>query len=308
MPASALKHLIELMKDAHKICRELNNPNNSSSTLLDLLTVCKTTKKRKSTNCHSFFVKYQEPFDLSSSAKFTTTGNVFLFIVETFEKEFGLKCERKGSSAKRQRSAAQESEMSSSKRQRIEGQDLEISQDTEMGKNSQEDHSVKETSGSDTNSRTQSQQENVRKTNHTDDNYGENFSAICTAVENTWTHCRRERRKSLQFQRQTNEYIETAGQEMSTDNSQEKPGDAAPGKSEESSLSIPSSCKQLKSFVNVKTNASPILIFKVKVNSSSQGDMDGCTVSMEHVESQEFQLFGNFFSAFKKHLMSLIPK
>ena len=60
-----------------------------------------------------------------------------------------------------------------------------------------------------------------------------------------------------------------------------KPGEATPGKSEESSSSISLSCKQLKGFVNVTTIiASPILNFEVKVNSSSQSDKDDCAVSM----------------------------
>ena len=59
-----------------------------------------------------------------------------------------------------------------------------------------------------------------------------------------------------------------------------------------------------------KCNASsPILVFELKVNSSSQGAcVPGCIISVEHVESEEFQLFGNFFTAYKDYLTGLVGK
>ena len=302
--ASALKHIIELMKDAHMICRVLNtcdNPKSSANTLLNLLTVCKTAKKRKNTNYHSFFVKYQQPIAGSCAAKLTTTRNVFLFVVESLEREFGLKCDTK----------------CLAKSKRIDGQDSESSQSTvvkeSQGAQSSEEsrQSIKDnqgctdSAGNDHNTKVEQNEDG--KTEHIDE-VGDNFSAVCTAFENTWTHCRRERRKSLQFQRQLNENNETAGKDMSTASSQEQL-ETVPAQVEKLSSSTHSSHKWSDSFANVTSTTSPILIFELKVNSPSQKDsLHGCTVSMEHVESQEFQLFGNFFSAYKNYFMGLMTR
>jgi len=299
VPASMLKRIVDSMKDAHKICSNLNscceNPKNNTTTLLDLLTVGRTAKKRKSTNCHSFFVDYQEISDVVCAGKLTTTRSIFLFIVETLQKEFGFKCEGK----------------CVAKRQRIETQDSEPLQATNVGKEPQVPQHVTDTQGCDTDARNdhgaKGNQDEVSKPDNIDE-VEDNFSAICTAFENTWTHCRRERRKSLQMPKQTNESSAGVEKDMSTDKSQEMSVEtyqAQVGKS----LSSDSSHKESEANAVVESIASPILIFELKVNSSSQKDsMHGCTVSMEHIESQESQLFGNFFSAYKKYFVGLIMK
>ena len=296
VPASMLKRIVDSMKDAHKICSNLNscrkNPKNNTTTLLDLLTVGRTAKKRKSTNCHSFFVDYQEICDVACAGKLTTTRSIFLFIVETLQKEFGLKCEEK----------------CVAKRQCIEVQNSEPLQDTQ---GSQAPQSVTKSQGCVTAARnvldTTINQDDVSKPDN-NEKVEDNFSAICTAFENTWTHCRRERRKSLQMPKQTNESSAGGEKDMSTDKSQEMSVEtyqAQVGKS----LSSHSSHKESEANAVVESIASPILIFELKVNSSSQKDsLHGCTVSMEHIESQESQLFGNFFSAYKKYFVGLITK
>lgn len=300
VPASLLKHIVELMKDAHKLCSEINNEKEKKISLLDLLTVCKTTKKRRSTNCHSVFVSFHE----AGALKLATSKSVFLFIVETLEKEFGLKCERKGNSAKRQRSCEQLSETPLSKRQRIDWHCSVMSQDTQMSKESQDTDSVNGTSDCVVNSTNIDKQENVKKTEHTDDN-GEIFSLICTAFENTWTHSRRERRKHKLSQNQTKEGEDI---KIRTDDSQVKSETVSQEICEASSSSTRSTSRQFEGSKNVNSIASPILVFELRVEGSPQNtsNVAGCTVVMEHVESQDFQLFGNFFSAFKRHFMGLL--
>ena len=305
VPASLLKHIVELMKDAHKLCSEINNEKEKKFSLLDLLTVCKTTKKRRSTNCHSFFVSFHE----AGSLKLATSKSVFLFIVETLEKEFGLKCVRKGNSAKRQRSCEQLSETPLSKRQRIDWHCSVMAQDTQVSKESQDTDSVNRTSGCLVNSTNIDEQENVKKTEHTDDN-GEVFSLICTAFENTWTHSRRERRKRKLSQNQMKEREKTQGEEIKipADDSQVKSGTVSQEICDASSSSTHSASRQVEGSKNVNSIASPILVFELRVEGSPQNtsNMAGCTVLMEHVESQDFQLFGNFFSTFKRHFMGLL--
>lgn len=300
VPASLLKHIVELMKDAHRLCSEINNEKEKKISLLDLLTVCKTTKKRRSTNCHSVFVSFHE----AGGLKLATSKSVFLFIVETLEKEFGLKCERKGNSAKRQRSYEQLSETPLSKRQRIDWHCSVMSQDTQMSKESQDTDSVNGTSDCVVNSTNIDKQENVKKTEHTDDN-GEIFSLICTAFENTWTHSRRERRKHKLSQNQTKEGEDI---KIRTDDSQVKSETVSQEICEASSSSTRSTSRQFEGSKNVNSIASPILVFELRVEGSPQNtsNVAGCTVVMEHVESQDFQLFGNFFSAFKRHFMGLL--
>lgn len=300
VPASLLKHIVELMKDAHKLCSEINNEKEKKISLLGLLTVCKTTKKRRSTNCHSFFVSFHE----AGALKLATSKSVFLFIVETLEKEFGLKCERKGNSAKRQRSCEQLSETPLSKRQRIDWHCSVMSQDTQMSKESQDTDSVNGTSDCVVNSTNIDKQENVKKTEHTDDN-GEIFSLLCTAFENTWTHSRRERRKHKLSQNQMKEGEDI---KIRTDDSQVKSETVSQEICEASSSSTRSTSRQFEGSKNVNSIASPILVFELRVEGSPQNtsNVAGCTVVMEHVESQDFQLFGNFFSAFKRHFMGLL--
>ena len=300
VPASLLKHIVELMKDAHKLCSEINNEKEKKISLLGLLTVCKTTKKRRSTNCHSFFVSFHE----AGALKLATSKSVLLFIVETLEKEFGLKCERKGNSAKRQRSCEQLSETLLSKRQRIDWHCSVMSQDTQMSKESQDTDSVNGTSDCVVNSTNIDKQENVKKTEHTDDN-GEIFSLLCTAFENTWTHSRRERRKHKLSQNQMKEGEDI---KIRTDDSQVKSETVSQEICEASSSSTRSTSRQFEGSKNVNSIASPILVFELRVEGSPQNtsNVAGCTVVMEHVESQDFQLFGNFFSAFKRHFMGLL--
>lgn len=295
---SALKHIIELMKTAHRICADLNgsddNPNNDGSKLLDLLTVCRSSKKRKSSHCNSFFVEYQDispqAFGASPSVKLTTAREIFLFIVESFEREFGLKCGKKSYNS---------------------GKDSDSSQPTQPVKMSQTSHFLEDTptghcTNNGKNSGAKEERDQARKSEE-NDKIEDNLSAICTAFENTWTHCRRERRKSLQPQRlQRNENCETAGKDSLLD---EKSEQMYPGKFGESTLQIASSCKQPEMFANVPMTASPILIFQLNVNSSPGKDLKcGCTVSMEHAESSDFQLLGNFFSAYKNYFMGLMIK
>ena len=305
VPASLLKHIVELMKDAHKICSEINNEKGKKITLLDLLTVCKTTKKRKSTISHSLFVSFHE----AGALKLATSKSVFLFIVETLEKEFGLKCERKGNSAKRQRSCEQQSETPLSKRQRIDWRSSVMPQDTQVSKELQDTDSLNRTSGCFVNSTNIDKQESFKKTEHTDDN-SEIFSLICTALENTWTHSRRERRKHKLSQNQKGEREKTEGEdiEMPADDSQVKLGTVSQEICDASASSTHSASRQFKSSKNVNSIASPILVLELRVEGSPQNtpNMAGCTVVMEHVESQDFQLFGNFYSAFKRHFMGLL--
>ena len=305
VPASLLKHIVQLMKDAHKLCSEINNGKEKKISLLDLLTVCKTTKKRKSIISHSFFVSFHE----ADALKLATYKSVFLFIVETLEKEFGLKCERKGNSAKRQRSCEQLSETPLSKRQRIDWQCSVMAQDTQVSKESQDADCVNRTSGCVMNSTNIDKQENVKKTEHTDDS-GEVFSLICTAFENTWTHSRRERRKHKLSQNQMKEREKTEGEDIKipAGDSQVKTETVSREICEVSSSSTHSTSIQFEGSKNVNSIASPILVFELRVEGSPQNtsNVAGCTVVMEHVESQDFQLFGNFFSAFKRHFMGLL--
>ena len=304
LPASLLKHIVELMMDAHKICSEINNEKEKKISLLDLLTVCKTTKKRKSTISHSFFVSFQE----AGALKLATSKSVFLFIVETLEKEFGLKCERKGNSAKRQRSCEQLSETPLSKRQRIDWHCSVMAQDTQVSKESQDTDSVNRTSACLVNSTNIDEQEHVKKTEHTDDN-GEVFSLICTAFENTWTHSRRERRKHKPSQNQMKEREKTERDiKIRADDSQMKSRTVSQEICDASSSSTHSASRQVEGSKNVNSIASPILVFELRVEGSPQNTPNavGCTVVMEHVESQDFKLFGNFFSAFKRHFMGLL--
>ena len=305
VPASLLKHIVQLMKDAHKLCSEINNGKEKKISLLDLLTVCKTTKKRKSIISHSFFVSFHE----ADALKLATYKSVFLFIVETLEKEFGLKCVRKGNSAKRQRSFEQLSETPLSKRQRTDWHCSVIAQDTQVSKESQDTDSVNRTSGCLLNSTHIDKQENVKETEHTDDN-GEIFSLICTAFENTWTYSRRERRKHKLSQNQMKEREKTEGEDIKipAGDSQVKTETVSREICEVSSSSTHSTSIQFEGSKNVNSIASPILVFELRVEGSPQNtsNVAGCTVVMEHVESQDFQLFGNFFSAFKRHFMGLL--
>lgn len=313
---SALKHIIELMKIAHKICKDLNsggdNPN--ATKLLDLLTVCRSAKKRKSSHCHSFFVEYQDispqTFDASCSAKLTTPRGIFLFIVKTLEREFGLKCEMK-SLAKRPCNSGQDLGMSQAAPAVTApqvAQAVTVSQVTQAVTVSQVSQSLGETptgSCTDTRNDSDAKEENDQaRTSLEIDKNEDNFSAICTAFENTWTHCRKERRKSLQLQKQRNESSENDGKDASFES--EKSEQTYPEKSEEpTSITLP----QPKEFADVHTVASPILIFELYVNSAPQKDTKhGCTVSMEQAESKDFQLFGNFFTAYKKYFMGLTTK
>lgn len=303
--ASALKHIVELMKTAHRICKDLNGcsdgPNNSIK-FLDLLTVCRSTKKRKTSHCHSFFVNYQDispqAFDGScsvvqgSSVKLATPRGIFLLIIGTLEREFGLKCE-----------------MKSAKRPCNSGKNLDSSQASQPVKVSQATQFLEEspTGGTGNNSDAREEENQTRMSDEID-KIDDNLSAVCTAFENTWTHSRRERRKSLQPQRlQRNEnYTESTEKEIPVE---EKAEQKHPGKAKESNFQISSPCKNPEEIAYVHTVASPILIFELNVNSSLQTDLNqGCTVSMEHAESKDFQLFGNFFSAYKKYFMGLISK
>ena len=290
VPASTLKHIIELMRDANKICKNLNScyrsPMKNSTSLLDLLTVCKTAKKRKHTNCHSFFVEYQQMLNAPSNIKLNSTSDIFQFIVENLEKEFGMKCERK----------------SLAKRQCMKGCKPEtLPQDFQLDCKSEELQSLKVTKISI--SSLGKDQVDERKEGDIA-NVADSHSAICTASENTWTHSHRERCKSLQINIPENDDIVEKG--MTTCSSQEQPVETTfnPGK-----VGKLSSSKQSEVIENLNIITPPVLVFELNVISSShENSMQGCRVSIEHVESHEFQLFGNFFTAYKKYLMALLTK
>lgn len=294
------KCIMELMKNAHKICKNLNSGSDNSKhsiTLLDLLTVHKTAKKRRNTNCHSFFVAHQGSQDTSCTVKLTSTMEIFEFIVSNLEGEFGIRCERRNLA----------------KRQCVKEDNLEVSsqppqipsmpQDKELAVQIQDCIAFTEKNEDDG---------QVCKRNRGDiDKAVKDFSAVCTASENTWTHSRRERRKSLQC----------CGQISANPSDNDMFNDKSQGQQIEISKSCdtdkfeqPSSLNQPSpelsdSSKNAHSITSPILVFELKVNSSSQGDsIPGCTVSVEHVESQEFQLFGNFFTAYKDYFTGLIAK
>ena len=290
---SALKHIVELMKTANRICTNVNdsgdNPNDNTSKLLDLLTVCRSSKKRKSSHCHSFFVEYQDislqAFAGSHNSKLTTPKEIFLFIIDTLEREFGFKCEMKSCDSEK---------------------DSDSSQVTLPVKVADACHSLEDApegcfTDSGKNSDANEEGDQARKSNE-NDNIEDNLSAICTAFENTWTHCRRERRKSLQPHRlQRNEKGETARKDSLLDKRSEQMCDS--GNCGEHTLQQP------EKFANAPIVASPILIFQLNVNSSPVEALKcGCTISMEHAESNDFQLFGNFFSAYKNYFMGLMIK
>ena len=294
---SALKHIIELMKTAHRICTNLNgsgeNPNNNTNKLLDLLTVCRSTKKRKSSHCHSFFVEYQDislqAFGGSHNVKLTTPREIFLFVIDSLEREFGFKCEMKSCNIEKDSDSSQAI------------QPVKVSQASQY----LEDNSAGCTNNG-KNSDAKEERDQAGKSGESDQ-IEDSFSAICTAFENTWTHCRRERRKSLQPQRlQRNENGETAGKDSLLDEKSQQMCD--PGKFVDPILQISSSSKQPEVFTNVPMVASPILIFQLNVNSSPGKNLKGCTVSMEHAERSDFQLFGNFFSAYKNYFIGLMIK
>ena len=323
--ASALKHIIELMKTAHRICKDLNGcidgPHNSSK-FLDLLTVCRSTKKRKTSHCHSFFVDYRDispqAFDGScsvvspgeSSVKLATPRGIFFLIIETLEREFGLKCEMK--SAKRPSISGKNSDSSQAAQPAKVSQvtqPAKVSPAIQPAKVSQVTQFLKESpmGGTGNNSDAREEDNQTRTSDEVDKSDG-NLAAVCTAFENTWTHSRRERRKSLQPQRVQRNENSTESTEKDVP-VEEKAEQKHPEKSKESKFQISSPCKNPMEIADVHTVASPILIFELNVDSSLQMDSNpGCTVSMERAESKDFQLFGNFFSAYKKYFMGLISK
>lgn len=293
---STLTHITELMKTAHRICTDLNgsgdNPSNNRNKLLDLLTVCQSSKKRKSSHCHSFFVEYQDislqALTGSQNAKLTTPREIFLRIIDSLEREFGFKCEKKLCDSEKDSDSSQATQPLKMSEGSHAPQSTLTESCTDMEKDSHANEERGQARKSDQNDKTE-----------------DNLSAICTAFENTWTHCRRERRKSLQSQRlQRNEKGETAGEDLSLD---EKSEQMYPEKSGQCTLQISSSCQQPEKFANVSMVASPILIFQLTVSSSPGKDLKaGCTVSMDHAESSDFQLFGNFFSAYKNYFMGFM--
>jgi len=295
---SALKHIIELMKTAHRICTNLNGsgdiPSSNTSKLLYLLTVCRYSKKRKSSHCHSFFVEYQDislqAFAGSRNVKLTTPREIFVFIIDSLEREFGFKCKKKSCNSEKDSDSAQATQPVKVSEASHFLEDAPAGCCTDNGKNS---NAFEE-------------RDQARKSEE-NDQIEHNLSAICTAFENTWTHCRRERRKSLQPQRlQRNDKGETAGEDSLLEDKSEQ---MYPGKFGEPTLQISSSCQQPEKFANVPMVASPLLIFQLTVNSSPGKDSKcGCTVSMQHAESSDFQLFGNFFSAYKNYFMGLMIK
>lgn len=125
--------------------------------------------------------------------------------------------------------------------------------------------------------------------------FNNEFSAICKAFENTWTHCRRERRRSLQPEKHGNGNNDSLSKDKLSDR---RSGQLLEG------------CNnQVEEFANAPATAHPLLSFELNVRSFPQKEVkNGCTVLMEHVESKESQLFGNFFSAFKKYFLSLVTK
>ena len=301
---ATLKHIIELMKIAHKICKDLNSsgddPKNKESSLLNLLTVCKSSKKRKSLHCHTFFVEYQD--NNSFQATGTHCGNnltspqaIFLFVLETLEREFGFHCEVK----------------SPTKRPRFSEADSDVTEETQAVKMSQEAQLSKDIpTGRCTNTRNDSEPKKQDGETRTSEEiiinkFQDDFSGICTAFQNTWTHCRRERRKSLQLQRHSNDNSDSSDRDKSSDTKSEHTS----VEFGESSTVISSPPKQFEEFADAHTVPSPILSFELNVNSSHQKDFKrGCTVSMELSESKDLQLFGNFFSAYKKYFMGLVMK
>ena len=276
-----LKNMIELMKMAHTICQDLNNsvdnPNPSGNKLLNLFTVCKSPKRRKHSHRHDFFVQYQnnssQATDTGCVNNLSTPHAVFVFVLETLEREYGFQCEVK-CSTKVPCSGVAESGVSG------KNQDVRTSVVPQLFGH------MSGAGCSDT--------RNEARKSEREKKYDHEFSAVCKAFENTWTHCRRERRRSLQPQKQDNENNKSLSKDKLTDQLSEG--------CEKSSFN------QGKKFENAPV-AHPLLSFELNVGSFPHKEVkNGCTVFMEHVESKESQLFGNFFSAFKKYFLGLVMR
>lgn len=125
------------------------------------------------------------------------------------------------------------------------------------------------------------------------------FSVKFTASTNTWTHCRRERRKS----KGKDDFL-TASEE---------------GKScitsPESSLVQDSDTKTLEE-AKIGAHPShqeedknkPVLVFKLILSEkkdSSEGKSRECVVKLEHIDGAGLQTFENFYAFFKKQIQAL---
>lgn len=279
---ATLRNIIELMKIAHKICQDLNssvdNPNPTGNNLLSLFTVCKSSKKKKHSQCHDFFVKYQnkssQALDTGCVDNLSTPHAVFASVLETLEREYGFQCEVK-SSAKMPCSIVEESGV------------LSKTQGIKTSLVPQLSGHISAAGCSNT--------KNEARISEKVNKFNNEFSAICKAFENTWTHCRRERRRSLQPEKHGNGNNDSLSKDKLSDR---RSGQLLEG------------CNnQVEEFANAPATAHPLLSFELNVRSFPQKEVkNGCTVLMEHVESKEPQLFGNFFSAFKKYFLSLVTK
>lgn len=106
----------------------------------------------------------------------------------------------------------------------------------------------------------------------------ESFEAICTAKSNTWTHCRRERRKALRHEPSTS--LET-----------------------EEFTSIDVVAKDQTPSDENKDADDPCLQFRLVVNRDKARFKDTeCEVKLEHLGRQGLQVFENFYAYFKKQV------
>lgn len=126
------------------------------------------------------------------------------------------------------------------------------------------------------------------------------FSAVFTATTNTWTHCRRERRKS----KSKDDLLAASEEERSVNTSPE------------TALVQDSDAKTLEQVkvppVHQKQDENkPVLVFKLIL--SEKKDSSGvksreCVVKLEHIDGSGLQTFENFYAFFKKQIQALFTQ
>jgi hypothetical protein len=127
---------------------------------------------------------------------------------------------------------------------------------------------------------------------------GSKFSATCTALINTWTHCRRERRKIMKGK---DDLVVASGdliQESETKTQSR----------EQSSLSTDEPSQAEGPPSHKHDDDKPILVFRLilHVNKDSLNkDSTECVVKLEHLDGPELQTFENFYAFFKKQVATL---
>ena len=278
VPPQMLNRILAFMKDSERICNLTNvcthaDIPNETSMLLKLLTVPKPFKKRKTVIRHTFFVEYRnvnvEALNSSCNVELASLKGIFHFVVESFQKEFGLSCETRSAAERRCADREVSLLIQSSFKTPTVCPAGELENEASITENSELTE--------------------------------ETLTAICMAFNNTWTHCRRERRRSQQKSEQQSKKCKI---DLDLDQAVETRPETGEGRS---SLLSPKQHKKGDS-KEIGNTSSPILIFELKVSSSPRhcDPMPGCTVSMEHIDSKEFQLFGNFFSVYKKYLMGCL--